>query len=312
MSRILAVGSVAYDSVQTPSGSREEILAGSATYFSIAATHFAPVAVVAAVGDDFAASDLELMSSRGVDVSGVERLPGKTFRWAARYSDDLNDRTTLKTELGVFADFRPRIPASQRGAEYLFLGNIDPDLQRQVREEMTGPRLVVCDTMNFWIEGRRPSLEKTLKVIDLLVINDSEAKLLTTEKSLPAAARSILKMGPKALVVKRGEYGAAIFGDGFSTFVPALLMEDVVDPTGAGDTFAGGMVGCLAARGRTDAAALASAVAAGTVMASFTIQGFGLEGLLKASPAAIRARHEALIRLARWSDRIDLPLRESR
>ena len=323
MSRILAVGSVAYDSVETPFGARKEILAGSATYFSLAASHFVPVAVVAAVGDDFKASDLDVLASRGVDLSGVQRLAGRTFRWAARYSDDLNDRTTLSTELGVFAEFKPSIAAAQRQSPYLFLGNIDPDLQRGVFEEMEPPRLVACDTMNFWIEGRRAALDLTLAVIDLLVINDAEARLLSGESNLASAARKILSMGPKALIVKRGEYGAAVFGSGFVFFVPALILEGVVDPTGAGDSFAGGLVGCLAAldrpgpeiRGKDggwiEEAALRTAVGAGTVMASFTVQGFGVEGLLAASAEAIEKRQGDLARMAGWTP-TRLPLRRQR
>jgi len=312
VSVILAVGSIAYDSVETPAGARQEILAGSVTYFSLAASHFAPVAVVAAVGEDFNPQDLDLLRGRGVDVSGVARLPGRTFRWAARYSKDLNERTTLRTELGVFAEFRPRIPASHRRAPYLFLGNIDPDLQRQVHEEMAAPRLVACDSMDFWIQGKREALHRTLALIDLLVINDSEARLLAEEVNIAAAARRILTMGPKALVVKRGECGAAIFGRDFTFFVPALVLEDVVDPTGAGDSFAGGLMGCLAGLGHWDASSLRVAVAAGTVMASFTVQGFGVEGLLRAAPADIRARHADLVRLAGWQGQELPPLRSSR
>jgi sugar/nucleoside kinase (ribokinase family) len=311
MSRILAVGSVAYDSVETPFGARPDILAGSATYFSLAASHFTPVAVVAAVGEDFLESDLDLLRSHGVDVEAVHRLPGRTFRWAAKYSDDLSDRTTLSTELGVFADFNPTIPEAHRDVPYLFLGNIDPDLQRRVCESVAGPRLVACDTMNFWIEGRRESLLATLKGIQLLVINDQEVRLLSGKSNLVAAAAAVRAMGPRSLIVKRGEHGAVVFGDGFTFVMPALLLEDVVDPTGAGDSFAGGLVGCLAALGETNEPALRAAVAAGTVMASFTVQGFGLEGLLSATPDRIRQRHAELARLIGVRD-LALPLRETR
>jgi len=297
VSRILAVGSIAYDTVETPFGSRKDVLAGSVTYFSIAASHFVPVAVVAAVGDDFLERDLSLLASRGVDVSGVARMPGRTFRWAARYSDDLNDRTTLYTELGVFADFRPEIPEAHRRPPFLFLGNIDPDLQADVCRAVERPRMVACDTMNFWIEGKRESLLKTLGLIDLLIINDSEARLLSGEASLLAAARKIRSLGPRSLVVQRGEYGAAIFTETFTGALPALLLEDVVDPTGAGDSFAGGMLGCLAALGSTDDRSLLRAAAAGAVMASFTVQGFGMEGLLRATPRVIQERHEDLASL---------------
>jgi len=308
MSRILAVGSLAYDTVETPFGARKDLLAGTATYFSLAASHFAPVSVVGAVGEDFRPEDLGLLASRGVDISAVERLPGRTFRWAAKYSDDMNDRVTLGTELGVFAEFNPVIQASHRRAPFIFLGNIDPDLQRQVCESVEKPRLVACDTMNFWIEGRREALERTLRLVDLLMINDSEARLLAGETNILAASRKIRLMGPKGLVVKRGEYGAAIFGEGFTSVLPAIFLEDVVDPTGAGDSFAGGLVGCLAALEATDERALLLAAAAGTVMASFTVQGFGVEGLLRATPAAIADRCAALGRLVGGRP-IELPLR---
>ena len=294
MSRILAVGSIAYDTVETPFGSSGETLAGSATYFSLAAAHFVPVAVVAAVGEDFRASDLELLSGRGVDVGSVERMPGRTFRWSARYSDDLSDRTTLSTELGVFAGFRPSIPERHRRAPFVFLGNIDPGLQREVCEAVEKPKLVACDTMNFWIEGRRDALMQTLGLIDLLVINDSEARLLTGETGLVAASRKIRAMGPRSLVVKRGEFGSVLFTESFTGALPALILDDVVDPTGAGDSFAGGMLGCLAALDATDDRALLRAVAAGSVMASFTVQGFGMKGLLRATPERIQERHRAL------------------
>jgi sugar/nucleoside kinase (ribokinase family) len=310
MSRILAVGSVAYDTVETPFGSREDLLAGSATYFSLAASHFVPVAVVAAVGEDFRERDLGFLSSHGVDITGIERIPGRTFRWGARYSDDLNDRTTLYTELGVFAEFRARIPDEHRSPPFLFLGNIDPDLQRQVCEGVERPRLVACDTMNFWIEGKKEALLKTLKVIDLLVINDSEARLLTGEVNLMAAARGIRAMGPRSLVIKRGEYGAAVFTETFTGAIPALFLEDVVDPTGAGDSFAGGMLGCLAALEATDDGSLMLAVAAGSVMASFTVQGFGTEGLTRATPEAIRRRHRDLAALV-GAKASPLPLRSA-
>jgi sugar/nucleoside kinase (ribokinase family) len=307
VSRILAVGSVAYDTVTTPHGSVTEALAGSATYFSLAASHFAPVAVVAAVGEDFRSEDLELLAGRGVDVSGVARLPGRTFRWAARYSDDLNDRTTLSTELGVFADFRPAVPDGQARTPYVFLGNIDPDLQRQVCERMVAPRLVACDTMNFWIEGRREALLRTLARIDLLLVNDAEARMLAGAANLAAAARAIRAMGPRTVIVKRGEYGAVLFGEGFATALPALFLEGVVDPTGAGDTFAGGLMGCLAALDALDEKALRLAAAAGTALASFTVQGFGVRGLFAATRDAIAARHADVCRLAGWP-RMDLPL----
>jgi sugar/nucleoside kinase (ribokinase family) len=273
---ILVVGSVAFDSVKTPLGYREDVLGGAATYFSIAASYFADVSIIAVVGEDFPDTHMSFLQKKGIDVSGLERKAGRTFRWKGEYGADLNTRTTLDTQLNVFADFAPKLMSTHQAHEYLFLGNIDPDLQRTVLEQMVKrPKLVGCDTMNYWIETKRKSLLRTLSMIDLLVINDEETKQLADEPNLIRAAKSVLSMGPKVLVVKRGEYGVLMFC-GKSTFsLPAFLVEEVLDPTGAGDSFAGGLMGYLAASGRHDDASLRKAVAFGTVMASFNIMDFG-------------------------------------
>jgi len=273
---ILVVGSVAFDSVKTPLGSKDDVLGGAATYFSIAASYFTDVSIVAVVGEDFPESHVSFLQKKGIDVSGLERKAGRTFRWKGEYGADLNSRTTLDTQLNVFADFAPKLMSSHRSQEYLFLGNIDPDLQRTVLEQMSKrPRLVGCDTMNYYIESKRTSLLKTLSMIDLLVINDEETRQLADEENLFRAARRVLTMGPKSLIVKRGEHGVLMFSGKSIFSIPAFPVEEVMDPTGAGDSFAGGMMGYLAASGMHDDAALRKAVVFGTVMASFNIIDFG-------------------------------------
>src|SRR3982751_42729 len=243
---LVVVGSVAYDGVETPHGRVDRMLGGAATYIALSASYFTKTQIVAVVGDDFAKEDTELLQSRGIDLEGLERVPGKTFFWAGKYTPDMNDRITLTTDLNVFADFQPKLPDSYRAEDYLLLGNIQPGLQRNVREQMRNPRLVGGDTMNYWITGFRDELLRTLQGWDFLLINDSEARLLSGETNLKRAAKKILDMGPSTLVIKRGEYGAMLFrGDSYFV-VPGYLLEDVFDPTGAGDCFAGGFVGYLA------------------------------------------------------------------
>ena len=299
---ILVVGSVAYDSIETPFGSRRETLGGAATYFSLAASYFAPVQVVAAVGEDFGEEPVKLLRSRGIDLRGLTKLPGETFRWAGRYEFDLNTRTTLETRLGVFATFEPVLPEPYRAPEFLFLANIDPEVQMRVLRQVRRPRLVGCDTMNFWIEGKPQALAAMLAEVDMLVINDSEARELADEPNLVKAAAVIRRMGPSTLIVKRGEFGAAAFGAASPFAVPALLLDAVQDPTGAGDSFAGGMMGYLASHARQDAAItdamMRRAIAMGTVMASFTVQAFGVEGLLDLSMERIEERFEQFRRLS--------------
>src|SRR5271165_590445 len=247
---LIVVGSVAYDGVETPHGKIDRMLGGAATYIALAASYFTPVKVVAVVGDDFDQADLDLLASRPIDLTGLERVPGgKTFFWAGVYSADMNDRTTLRTDLNVFADFNPRLPASYRSEPHLFLGNIQPALQRSVRAQMDGVKLTGGDTMNYWIDDFRGELLETLKQWDFLLINDSEARLLSGEQNLRAAAAKVQAMGPRTLVIKRGEYGAILFHGGRHFMAPGYLLENVFDPTGAGDCFAGGFTGYLAGRG---------------------------------------------------------------
>jgi sugar/nucleoside kinase (ribokinase family) len=281
---LLVVGSVAYDSVETPFGKVEEALGGSATFFSFSASFFSPVYLVACVGRDFRPTDRYLLEGRGIDLEGLELLDGLTFRWKGSYGFDLNEAKTLDTQLNVFADFRPTIPVRYQSARYVFLGNIDPALQRRVLAQVTGPRLVACDTMNYWIEGRFESLLETLRRVNVLVINDAETRQLAGEASLVRAARKIIGWGPRTLVVKRGEYGVLKFSldaEGrLQTFgLPAYPLEEVVDPTGAGDSFAGGFMGYLAGCGRLDEAVLRQAVVFGSVMASFNVEKFSLDRL---------------------------------
>jgi len=289
---LVVVGSVALDSVATPFGKVTEALGGSATYFSYAASFFAPVHVVAAVGEDFPREHLDLLSGRGVDISAVTVMPGeKTFRWTGEYGFDLNEARTLDTQLNAFAAFRPALSPRHRAVPFLFLANIDPDLQREVRAQMAEPALVALDTMNFWIEGKRDALLRTLRVVDVLLINDAEARMLAREANLVKAARAIIELGPRAVVIKRGEYGALMVSGGEFFFIPAYPLENVVDPTGAGDTFAGGFMGYLAQRGSTDEATARKAMVYGAVMASFAVEDFSLERLKRLAPDEIEERY---------------------
>jgi sugar/nucleoside kinase (ribokinase family) len=299
---ILVVGSVALDSVITPFGCRDEVLGGSATYFSLAASYFSEVSMVAVVGKDFSESHISFLKKRGIDVTGLQRREGRTFRWKGEYGLDLNTRTTLDTQLNVFADFSPKLLSSHCSHDYLFLGNIDPDLQRSVMEQMKRPKLVACDTMNYWIENKRESLLKTLSSIDLLVINDAETKQLANEPNLIRAARLILTWGPRILVIKRGEYGVLMFSPNSVFGIPAFPLENVLDPTGAGDSFAGGLMGYLAAHGTCDDAALRQAVVFGSVMASFNVTDFGPEQLGNLTHPEIEARYREFRQLASFEE----------
>jgi sugar/nucleoside kinase (ribokinase family) len=295
---LVVVGSVAYDGVETPHGRVDRMLGGAATYISLAASYFTKTRLVGIVGDDFAAEDADLLAGRGIDLEGLERVPGKTFFWAGKYTDDMNDRVTLTTDLNVFADFNPKLPESYRAAPYLLLGNIQPALQRSVRAQMTGLRLAGGDTMNFWIKDFREELLATIREWDFLLINDAEARMLSGESNLRKAASKILAMGPHTLVIKRGEYGAMLFrGDSYFV-VPGYLLEDVFDPTGAGDCFAGGFIGYLAEKGfdlsanhigRGD---LSRAVIYGSVMGSFCCEKFGVERFRSLTRAEIDARFD--------------------
>jgi sugar/nucleoside kinase (ribokinase family) len=277
---LLVVGSVALDSIETPFGKATDTLGGSATFFSSAASLFGPVQLVGVVGDDFPRNALDFLAQRGVDLSGLEVKPGESFRWSGVYSFDLNKRETRETKLGVFANFRPVIPAAFRGAQWLFLGNIDPELQLEVLEQVTAPRLVACDTMNYWIEGKRTALLRLLANVDMILVNDSEARELSGDYNLLRAARWIQAQGPDVVIVKKGEHGAILFARDVIFFAPGYPLEVVFDPTGAGDAFAGGFLGYLARAGSTDAAHLRRAMIFGSALGSFAVERFGVERLI--------------------------------
>ena len=299
---ILVVGSVALDSVTTPFGAVQEVLGGSATYFSTAASFFAPVSLVAVVGEDFPAEHLSLLRGRSIDLRGLQRAQGKTFRWQGEYGYDLNQVRTIETQLNVFADFLPQIPEEYREERIIFLANIDPDLQREVLRQVKSPQFVAADTMNYWIEGKMDSLRETLRGVDVLIINDAEVRQLAKEPNLVKAARQILFWGPSHLVVKRGEYGALMFwGEGcFSA--PGFPLEAVCDPTGAGDSFAGGFVGYLANTLNFSEANIRKAVIMGSVMASFNVEDFSLNRLKSLTYSEIEARYREFKRLSHFED----------
>jgi sugar/nucleoside kinase (ribokinase family) len=296
---ILVVGSVAFDDVTSPSGTVKNILGGAATYFSLAASYFTQVRVVAVVGEDFGAEQEKVFHQHGIDTRGLERAKGKTFRWGGSYTDNLNEAKTNFTDLNVFETFQPRIPTEYEGTEFLFLANIQPTLQADVRRKMNGVRLTGCDTMNYWIKGSLKELQETLKLVNVLLINDTEAKMLAGETNLPRAAHTVLAMGPQALVIKHGEYGATIFfregafGIGHHPFrAPALPIEEVKDPTGAGDSFAGGFMGYLASQKELSREVLKRALFYGGVMGSFAVELFGTERLQSLTREEIEARFQ--------------------
>lgn len=289
-SQVLVVGSVALDSVETPFGKADDVLGGSGTYFSSSASHFAPVQLVGVVGDDYPVAQLQPLADRGVDLAGLEQVTGSSFRWRGRYRHDLNSAETLETHLGVFSNFRPIIPEQFRKAPFVFLANIDPRLQLQVLEQVEKPRLVACDTMNFWIESRRPELIELLGHVDLITLNDGEARQLTEHTNLVQAARWILEKGPKHVLIKKGENGAFMFTRESVFFAPAYPLESVFDPTGAGDSFAGGFIGSLAASGDLSDASMRRAVIVGSAMGSFAVEKFSNGRLLEISRADIDAR----------------------
>lgn len=306
MSSMLVVGSVARDTIHNHLGTHELVLGGSATFASIAGAFFAPVKLVGVVGRDFPDEKVRLLRDRGIDVRGLEVVDGKTFFWEGRYSDDLTSRESLRTELGVFASFHPKIPAEQRETPYVMLGNIDPDLQVEVLDQIRAPKLVIADTMNFWISGKPLELAKMLKRIDLLVINEEEARQLAAVHNIAKAARALLAMGPRIVVIKRGEYGALLF-DGQSVFsAPAFPVEEVLDPTGAGDTFAGGLLGHLAKEDRVDGSTLRRAVIQGSVLASFCVEGISVDRLVSVTPEEIAERYAAFARLAHFATDAEL------
>lgn len=300
---LLVVGSVAYDSVKTSAGSRQDALGGSAMYFSLSSSYFTPVAVVAVVGDDFRERDVGVFKAHRVDISGLERREGKTFRWSGVYGmEDVNTRETLDTQLNVFADFTPKLTREQRRARFLFLANIHPALQLDVLRQMESrPKLVALDTMNFWIGGNRAALSEVVRQVDVLFMDEGETRQFAEEANLIRAARKILSMGPRGVVVKRGEHGVLLVQNGSLFAAPAFPLERVVDPTGAGDTFAGGFMGYLASTGDLSPRGLRRAVVLGSVMGSFTVESFSMERLHALRHEEIEARYRAFIELCKVS-----------
>lgn len=288
---ILVIGSVAFDSVETPFGKVENVLGGSATYFATSASFFADVSLVAVVGEDFPEEHTDFLKSRSIDIRGLVRNPGKTFSWKGKYGYDLNDAHTLETSLNVFESFKPVIPREFSEMEYLFLANIDPDLQLEVMRQAKHPKVIASDTMNFWISSKPESLKKVIGIVDILIINDAEARQLSHESNLVSSARKILSLGVKTLIVKRGEYGVLMFTDSSVFAAPAFPLENVFDPTGAGDTFAGGFMGYLANTGDLSEAGIRQAIIFGSVMASFTVEDFSLNRMKRLTYQQIEERY---------------------
>lgn len=300
MSDILVVGSLAYDSISTPAGKTDRTLGGSANYFSLAASLYSKVKIVGVVGDDYAPNDLSLLTSRGVDVAGLQRKAGKTFHWAGAYDGHMNEAQTLATDLNVFGEFNPELPASYQDSKYVFLANIDPVLQLRVLEQVKSPKFVGADTMNFWISSKKDTLLQVLKKIDALLINEGEAEMLTGKTNAIAASDALLEMGPKAVVVKRGEYGFVLRTKEGHFILPAFPIANVIDPTGAGDTFAGAFFGTLAKSDKgLDLASLKEACVNGCLLASFTVEAFGVAKLKDLTLEKIAARGETFNRVTR-------------
>ena len=299
---LVVVGSVAYDSVRTPFGARDDQLGGSATYFSLAARLWSRPRLVAVVGDDFRDADLDLLERHGVDTEGLQRAPGGTFRWGGVYHDDMIGRDTLYTELNVFETFRPELPETYRDASHVFLGNIHPALQSLVLDQVRAPAFVAVDTMNFWITGARDMLVEVLGRVDAIFLNDEEATQLTGQRSMVRAARAIQALGPRAVVIKRGEHGALLFAEDDVFFAPGFPLEEVHDPTGAGDSFGGGFMGYLASRSDTSSRTLRQAVVVGSVVASFSVQGFGVDPLCTLSREQLTERCGAFAALTAFAD----------
>jgi sugar/nucleoside kinase (ribokinase family) len=294
---VLVVGTVAFDSIETPSGSAERILGGSASYFALGASFFAPVRVVGVIGQDFPQDYLDLFTERNIDIAGIKREAGDTFHWRGRYHEDINQRDTIELHLNVLAGYEPQLPENYRDAEYVFLGNIDPLMQIEVLNQIRRLKLVVCDTMDHWIRESEENLKKVLKRIEMLVINDSEARLLSGYDNIVKAARAILRMGPKMVLIKRGEYGVLQFSDSSVFATPAYPLEEVFDPTGAGDSFAGGLMGHLARTGDMSEGGLRRAIVYGSVVASFTVEDFGVKRLTDVSLPQIEERYQRFVQL---------------
>jgi sugar/nucleoside kinase (ribokinase family) len=294
---VLVVGTVAFDSIETPFGSAERILGGSASYFALAASFFAPVRIVGVIGEDFPQDYLDIFTQRKIDIEGIQRAQGDTFHWRGRYHEDINLRDTIELHLNVLAGFEANLPQSYRDAEYVFLGNIDPNIQMDVLRQIRRLKLVVLDTMDHWIRENQPELKKVLERIEILVVNDSEARLLSGYDNIVKAARAILKMGPKMVLIKRGEYGVLQFSDSSMFATPAYPLEEVFDPTGAGDSFAGGFLGQLARSGDQSQGGLRRAIVYGSVVASFTVEDFGVKRLTDVSLAEIEERYQRFVQL---------------
>ena len=299
---IVVVGSMAFDTVKTPYGKVKNALGGAATYFSLAASYFCPVRVVAVIGDDFAEEHLELLRRHGIETDGIERVVGPSFRWGGEYSWNLNERTTLFTELNVFENFDPKLSAEFRRSPFVFLANIDPELQMSVLSQVDNQELVACDTMNFWIEGKPDQLHDLLSLIDVLIINDEEVRALAGTYNLVEAAATIHSMGPTVLVIKRGEHGVLAFFDDEMFHAPGYPLKAVADPTGAGDTFAGGFFGYLAKHGKHAPAVIRRAVVAGSVMASFCVERFSIGGIVDLDQREIELRYRAFQSLTDFGD----------
>ncbi|HPM42532.1 MAG TPA: PfkB family carbohydrate kinase [Candidatus Omnitrophota bacterium] len=297
---ILIVGSVALDSVETPFGKREEVLGGSATFSSISASFFSKVDIVAVVGKDFPATYLNLFKNRKIGTEGLAVADGKTFRWSGKYSFDLNSAQTLATHLNVFSDFKPKIPVSLRDSKFIFLANIDPVLQINVLDQVKKPALVACDSMNFWIEHKKKDLEKLLPRIDILLFNDAEARQFTGESNLFKAAQLIVSCGPKAVVIKRGEHGVLYFSGKSHFIAPAYLLDSIYDPTGAGDTFAGGMMGYLSRSKKIDERAIRRSIIYGSILASFAVEDFSVNRLLEISMEDIEKRYKTFKKITEF------------
>lgn len=302
MGKLLVVGSVAFDTVRTPFGEATEVLGGSATYFSTAASFFTDVELIAVVGEDFPKEHLAFLRGRGIDLAGLERRRGKTFRWQGEYTYQLNEAHTLDTQLNVLETFRPKIPDHYRSPDMLFLGNIDPELQLDVLNQVERPRVVACDTMNFWISGKREALWNVLEKIDVLIINDGEARELGQDTNLVKVAKDVLARGPQHFIVKRGEYGVLMFTDKHVFGAPAFPLEMVKDPTGAGDTFAGGFMGHLSSTGDCSDTGFRRAIIFGSVMASFTVEAFSLDRLRELDYKDIESRFRDFKRLTHFED----------
>ncbi|MGB4599428.1 MAG: PfkB family carbohydrate kinase [Trichlorobacter sp.] len=299
---IVVVGTVAFDTVETPFGKGENVLGGSATYFSTSASFFSEVSLVAVVGEDFPEEHIRFLKSREIDLQGLQRLPGKTFHWTGKYGYDLNEAQTLDTQLNVLLEFKPQLPEAYRNTDVLFLANIDPELQLAVLDQVKKPCLVACDSMNFWISSKPAALKEVIKRVDIVIINEGEARMLTGEPNLVKAARQIIALGCKRLVIKRGEYGVLMFSNDSVFAAPAYPLEEVFDPTGAGDTFAGGFIGYLANTGDLSEEGIRQALVFGSVMASFNVEDFSLERMKRLEYREIEARYRSFRRLTTFRE----------